>query len=708
MTEKFSKPNITYKPKRIKSEKFGVPPYFTFYCEYHKIAFPDEEAYNDHMAQFHPGQPKDTFGDLKPFDEIPVRDFYPIDEREKIDAVLDDIKDIQDGLNKLNEKIENKLENISIPYNKNDYPNLYEAHHCPICGTPSAPDKLTYDDFKLNKSKGREAQEKSLEYTDNQYSVKDMISNKDKWLSNSMTNMATLVLKQIMKWVFELLLKIFWPLRFLLKKKAMEKMKDDIETIARENDITLGDLDPAVGPNTTMQSLGNTDNFRCLIHKNTFDETARRLLEEEQPEMYMYMDMSTMNHQQISNIENMVELISTQVEPDYETSNGLKFREVNGNKVDEDLRSRRGEGRLDNIQPEGKKGFVNGAINVGLKSTREFMERLDFMFDEWYDSEEVLCCFIYNLLIVVGGRNFIADNVADALRTLQGILEIYRNLLMVDWKGTFLDELNLIIELVNKATHQILETLINTLTGEIRETLDKFLRNALTLKGGEILRRCPPFDDLFLDALPDFIQDLLQKLNSYLKSFWDGFDKVPEAGKQSIDTMKTLLKLTAWIKALEKMISFLDFWAECTEDLETPSYDEIKDAVDKTENKGPEFGAPRNLQNFEKKPTINKSKGLETIQAEKLNEFRETLRQNMEPNRSVPFTSDTVKLLLTNFMGLSPEVVDSTIEDVDGECRCKNGFRPEEIETLKDQSQALAKQLAEIQQRIEELGKKQQ
>ena len=698
MSERFGKPDIDYRAKRINSEKFGIPPYFTFYCEYHRIAFPNEAAYNDHMALFHPGQEKDTFGDLKPFNEIPVRDFYPIDEREKIDEVITDIHEIQAGLEALDKKLEAKLEGINIPYDCKQYPLLCEAHHCPICGDEHASttiDKKAIDD---NTKYGLTAQQNAIAYTNNEnVSVNEIVSNKDKWLSGTMSSMATLVLKQIMKWVLELILIIFWPLRFILKKKAMTKMKKDAESFAKEYGAPLGEFAPTAGPSVTMKSLGDTSDFRCLFHYKTFKETVDLLLEEEQPDMLVYMNLSNINHQQINNMEKMVKLLSTQIDLDYETPGGLKFKDTKGAKVKDELRARQGEGRLDNVQPDEKKGFVKGAVKTGLDSTRAFMERLDFMLDEWYESEEVLCCLIYNLLILTKGENFGGaleikgkifgkehkESVADSLRTLKGVLEVIRTLYMVDWKATGLAELNIIIELVNKTTHQILEALINLLTGKIREGLDGWLHGALKLKGGQVLRRCPPFDDLFLDALPNFVQDLLLKLSNYLKGFWDGFNKVPEGGKGSLDTLRTLLMLTAWIKALEKLISFLDFWAERTEDLAKPSLDDVKEAVSRTKTKGPIFGQPKNLQNLEKSTTIDKTRGLETIKAEKLNNFKEALRQNMEPDRSVPFTSDTVKMLLTNFMGISPETVDKAIEDVDGECRCKNGFRPEEIESLK-------------------------
>jgi len=209
--------------------------------------------------------------------------------------------------------------------------------------------------------------------------------------------------------------------------------------------------------------------------------------------------------------------------------------------------------------------------------------------------------------------------------------------------------------------------------------LDGWLKGAHTLEGGEVLRRCPPFDDLFLDLFPNFIQDLLTKLSNYLKSFWDGFNKVVDRGDGSLNEMRTILMLTGWIKALEKIISFLDFWAECTDDLVPDDLDELKEAISGSR-------APtnlRNLQNASKIPTISKVNGLDTIKAEELNKFKDEFRKNVEPNKSVPFTTGAIKVLLTNFLGVSQETVDAAIEEVDGDCRCKDGFKPNEIEKIK-------------------------
>jgi hypothetical protein len=491
-------------------------------------------------------------------------------------------------------------------------------------------------------------------------------------------------------------------------KKTTDKVNSDVNNFNNKHGVGVGDnIDNVLSGNypsttQTLQSLGDDGNLKCIYHGRTFRDTVEELLEQEQPGMYVQFQMQKTVRNKKNVLDNILNVMDTQIASNYRTPNGIVFNRLKPEgsllpieEEDPDTRptdeEKAANGRIDNIQPDDRKGFVDGAVDVTLKELHEFTRQMDILLEDWSQREEVLCCFIYNLLIITKGEDMAGSklkigsknhNLSKGLKVLKGALEAILALYMVNWKQTFLAEKDAILQLLQDTAYQILQSLATLLTGELRKSLDKWLEKSLVFKrsaGLVELRRCPPFDELFLNILPNTLDDLLRGLANYLKSFWDEASRSNRRDGESIEASKLILRLLAIIDALDKVISFLDFWAECTEDLKSPDVEDIKTAIDEQNSLGFSPKANSFLQKPSEITTISKSRGLETIKAEQLNEFKETLRQFMEPDRSVAFTSDTVKLLLTNFMGVSPETVDAAIEDVDGECRCKNGFRHEEI-----------------------------
>ena len=747
MSQKFEKPDIQLTKKKINSEAFGIPPYFKYYCEYHKIAFPDEQSYNDHMALYHPGEPKDVFGDLKPFKENPIRDEYPPDEREKIDAVIDRIDVINKELDRLDNTLAKDLEDINISYSPKDFTALYEAHHCPICGNPNASNVCKYEDFERAEANSTAAQFANVPYdSDPSISTEDRLKSNDKWLANILSKMLILIVKQILQWVMNLLAKVFW----FLKKSDKKDLNDTMDSFSKKNLIGGSNIDDALAgyprQTVTLASIGS--DLGCIYHGRAFSETARMLLEERQPKLYIKYEIQKTIREKKTVMGEIVRVLDSQISANYITASGVEYAEISNpatitsksliaeyqalnKKTKDDLttadkkrlkelrklipeykkkeafeensaaraklrreleeeaeaeRLKAQYGNLDNIQDQNRKGFTAGAMDIALGSTEKFIRNVDAIIDSWFNNEDLLCCFIYNILIFIRADNLLESSARTAdvqkasksLQTMRGVLEMMYHFKMIDWNASLRSEVNIIIKILNDTVYLILNALVDLLTSNIRKDVDNWLQQAKAFRrsNGEVVtpRRCPPFDSLFLDAYPKFIEDLLKKLNLYLKGFWDGIDEIDKKNRKKVEMSQSLLELLGWMSALDKMISFLDFWAECADSDSGITEDTIKNAVLSGTNP---FVSSTFLHNTPKNTTIAKS--LETIKAEQLNNLAEAFRDNIEANSKI---ARAAKLIAVNFMGVSPESAEAAFEESEGDCFCKDGFRPQEIDRM--------------------------
>lgn len=743
---KFEKPKISYTPSDIDSAKFGIPPYFKYYCEYHKIPFPSEEAYNEHMAKAHPELAKDEFGDFKPFEEVSIRDQYPPDEREAIDEILEEYDEAMDLLEEVQRQLEDKIKEIKIPYDPKKDAMISAAHKCPNCGNPHASNVITGDDI-INRIKTELEDNKtyaSSAFGDVEKSTpEEILRHRNNELKTQINNMTVQVLRQIISWVLGWLYSLLKPLEIvpIVKaipkglKKAIERMRSkghvdidkmnifqdgDFDSSVMDDFDVSGDVDPKGF--STKEAYKQVMKLICPNHHKVMDEYTSTALEGTNADVNVEQYRGTLAEKEA--LKSGAGLMDTVVANDYVKKNGEKYINNAPEAVQPSFPGAVSLDALDDDWPmsnEEKRKKPKGRLIRGLISdVKKYGRKAQNVLNGWMNSEEIMCCFIYNLgaLLESAGIDFEVDgkklklSANDYLQTnikmamvfvgmLLGILEFHRNLVSADYKKSSKYLYNMVLNLITGLIQTISECYISMLNGYLREHITQWTDGFKRYKAdtSKFRKNCIPFED-FANLIPDLFRDLMLRLSAIVPNFLRGLTDFTLRNLDELDRAEKLYKYNKYIDILRNILEYLKFSLECSEqDLSTESLDDVADKL-KT-YPGTKVSAEANirrspsaeniLQNAKKASTINKETpaalGVSQYQIsnEREDEFNEELRNSLEPDRVSPWGYTGYQVLMTNFIGIAPEKLKNILnEDKFNECHCKEGWSVEEVKAAKE------------------------
>ena len=741
---KYDKPKIDYSPREINSDKFGIPPFFKYYCEYHDVPFPDEETYNEHMAKYHPGKPKSQFGDFKPFEERNPRDYYSADEQEEIDEFLNDLDEIEDGLNDIDAIIDDRLADLKVPYDPRKNKLLAAAHKCPRCGNPNANDELTYPDFVKKALSQKQDEENYLKETQGDPFVntpEDILKKRNAEVKQSINSMMNQVIITIVRTVLNLVYTILKPLTTvpILKEipKLFKRKKDAVRSKSTSDDFTDfnifdgddfnldTDFDISGNVDTKGFTPGQISNSRqqksaCVFHYQVWNDTAEEMVP---PKKAPLLGMKKTNDAARTIVDQGRDSAALHVPDGYQYEGPEKgstgttpkiVLKVFKSKINPVLRSiTPGEKSINCDEPEEekiektkkesdkkegekkdkkRKSKFKKIVN---EETKRYIKKAKAVLNSWMNSEEIMCCFIYNLGTLLSKiRPF--DKLTQKLiktqmayiGTLKGILGFYRNLKNAEYKKSVKLLRNMILALVQGLVQSMIELYINLLSGYIKDYIKEWsdMAKNYTGQGARFRRYCVPFEDLMI-LIPNMFRDISLRLNALLASKWNGLKDLSDDLNNKTDEVELIFKLDKYIEMLGNMLSYLKFWIECLEQDE--NIGALADISSKLDAVG-ENNIKNSLQNARKASTIYKSqeedqvKSDQEINNENLAEFVNEFNNNTEPDRNSPWGYTGMQVLLTNFVGIDPEKLNNILnQDKYKECRCKNGFAPDEIENIK-------------------------
>ena len=693
MGRKIKKPVFDYTRDPINAEKFGVPPFLD-----------DEREPKEYESE----------GNVNP------RDLNTPQERENKDVFIDEISDINREMQELEDRILEEIEDINIPFDLEEHPGIYNSLSCPNCGKgENCPSVLSGHDFveKKRDHYSRSSEITSFASKGNAYqSSSAAVSAQQKWLNNRTSSMLILVLIQILIWILERVYKFFRPLRRVPFARAIPNsirslirnlkhrfnrsrdFSNEMSKAFREVDaydrVSSEEGEEEWDYDTISDELEPPEKIRpselsevCLQHYEDW-KMAYYLLKDNDPVGFNSV-MAYETHQQMKESNQALEdMMARCIEPGYVSENG---NTLNGNVTSDEHLPDPAERLVSDLDPDG-----NEFHKIALDEKRKYIQQTKRLLDDTMNSDEILCCFIYNLTVILEA-NGVSTSYSDMRKVLPyiaaivAVLELYRNYLQLDIMEELEDLGNFINNLVNGLIHEVISSYIQVYTGIFRGVLQDWLKSATTIRGSskfQYLRDCLPFEE-FLNILPTSLQRLLDRFNSLLKSMWYDWLKTDRQAQKNQEINLDLRRLNHFIKILNDILSYSKFWLDCTDEAR-------EDLIQKTQESTTKF---RNTPYDDKGKTSNVSNSLDMDRVEETaaamglsKEMKDSLAASLDidleeefsPRRSGMFSYDGLKVLLVNFLGVSPETVNDVLyTDESGELCCKKGFTPQEVENLR-------------------------
>lgn len=687
---KFRKPDIKYEPGKIRSGDFGIPPYVRHYCDICDLRFPSEEAYNEHMARYHPDVPKEEFDNLKPFDDQTRKDRFNPHDRARANNVIDGITGILNEFDRIDDRLDDVLSEIEVTVTP-DTPLFYEACMCPRCGFGRPT--FNYDDIQSRKiiADDDRLQAMGASEGDSQLTPSELQEQKEKRVKDSVDSMVTMVWRQFVIWVLEFVYSVLKPLeRVPVVNRVPRFFKRALRRYRRRWDFTGYQFTGETGEDDFSDIAGMDDDFDirdevirapwhgCIVHHDNFDSGLEEYLRDNNPSLYTYYNVKKNHGFQRANIKSVVDLVGSTL-VDIESDNG------NALPISEDTAQMPDDARIEDCEPPDLRGR---AVETAMDVARKYVRDVDTLLDAWYTSPKALCCFIYNILVMFGvdprDRTrgiIIGSDEVGFLKMVRGVLEATYYYKSIDYKNTVKHSEDMVVNFTNSLLHGLIGQFIRMFAGNMRDELNKWRHISYkigTIEG--IVRDCTPFEEIIIDIFPKAVEDLLHRLNLMLSSFWrESFTKMDKT-TASVKVGRYLLALSKGIDILNQMIGHMDFWVECME--EYPGYSSLEDVIDSRDDIDDEtLSTLQDARNVS--TTYNRS---DIIALDDHTKETGVGRERNEPYTSTAHVSyDDMKVLLHNIVEIPEDEIDEILIDGDDTCpyRCRGGFRPEEIDKLR-------------------------
>jgi len=511
-----------------------------------------------------------------------VRDSYPKELRDSIDNCLIAISSFQDQCQRIEDRCYDEMKDLRIEYNPNDFPDVHDAVHCPLCGIPSAGNIIDVNSIKAKTNKKKALVDDMMDdigfnsclSNDSDNPAQDLNSEQQKKTKNNIMFMLVMVLKQILIWVIEVILKFFSPLRKVPFAKAIPKALNRLikrlkktkygethvadlsadEKGESDNEVEHMDYDDdlLLDMPISLSDVGSTVNeMDMLCHKHIQNFDTFMFLSNNPAVRTSAFILHNVNIAQQRMADTARSVAEMNIQPGYTVpvttvnTKELKVRQLLPSEYVR--RTEKGAG--------GTSAFFNGMGDVALKATKEYGKVAEEILDNWVNSPEVLCCFIKNCIKI-------GLNTKDGKKILMGIrafLLLLKNGFVFDFNSDISDLFNIINEVVNTIIRGFISSISSLISNKITNGLAVILdKNKIKAK------ECYPFQNL-LDMVDAYIKKLLSSILEYNFSFITAWDVEVNLGVKISKKLKDADAVDVYIKWIDIAIRMINTYDYCLE-----------------------------------------------------------------------------------------------------------------------------------------------
>lgn len=629
-----------------------------------------------------------------------VKESFPIDEQLIIDKFLDDLDQYESDLDYIDQKLDEKLADMVLSYDPKEQVMLAKAHKCKYCGNPNAGNFITSSDIKRNDSN---LQKLSGSFSSSivphgfeSMNANEISAQQQKGVETMIAEMLASTAKEILIIVLEFIYNIFKPLsnipiansipdsikatiRALRGDQSKEEFDKNIEAItAKSWNQSLDDSlkrypnEATVRPN--KNSLSGLMTI-CVQHTSDFKKYSEELMIKDKK--FPYYALKRENQRQRETLEDAKVLASSVIPDQYEKSDGSKY--ANTASADHLKAIPNGRG----ISPILLRD-ASGELVVLKKWTTNAKRILE----QWFGSQETLCCLLVNLLKITGVSTIVGykfelspdmnkaksalNEAKRMLYTIRATIMAYRGFLTLDLKNKLIDSGNMILKLIETVLVKMINAYGLMLRSQLVSKTGSLSSFAKSVEGTGV--PCVPWTQL-IHIFGDSINILTEELNRLLRGLFNKWQMSGVNGQNTISNSEKILKIDYYIGVIDAVISFLDTYITC-----------IANEQDITKlSISPSAGAvssgiySNGIQKTKKSATIYSDGGVSGLKPKAKTPIPEKDVQSKESISSAWKVSEPgLRILLTNFIGLSEKDADAAL-NTKGDCSCDDGLTDEEL-----------------------------
>lgn len=606
--------------------------------------------------------------------------------------------DTKTRLDVTGKQLDDYLSTLAIPYDPSKFPDLAAAHQH-ICGRPGATPVITYRDIQNRWALEKEQVKSTLSIPRSLDDLENMNNGELQSLSSvkvekMIQQMLKQVLRQIITWVLNFLEKIFAPvlkikIANIIPKKirtALSRIlgKEDPLAVAEEMEqeiVTEKDLEESTSDQLAAAGGGYISSVKevaqsiveelppeCLQHTASWKNNVEALVRDTKYAPAYYAKRTNMMAN--DRIEALNKLAAIGIPNGHVATVGGTEVTYNNPLPEEYLQARAdgstkisafGDGLVESIKQ------VNGTLVPKLeKAVKNLLE-----------DPTLLCCLIKNLI----GMAQMKD-LKKILLYIQALLQLYRNLLVLDIAAELAKLGNMIIDLVN----MLLQSVFSAYTALFLNALNKKAMKRLDLEKLRT-RECEPWNELINVAI-EFLTDLLQKIWNYLTSFFVNFNLDISRLSEESDKIAKLAWIDRLLDIINKIIKFTAAWAACVESKQDPRVILAqKGRLVKTPTgiKLLPTTATKNIGGTGSDGTYTGGVGLGVFDKSGTTVTQQELKTTPVSDGSVdstnPLSATGLSILLTNYLGKDTTVTKNIISSID-DCSCDKALSMDELREI--------------------------
>jgi hypothetical protein len=262
-------------------------------------------------------------------------------------------------------------------------------------------------------------------------------------------------------------------------------------------------------------------------------------------------------------------------------------------------------------------------------------------------------------------------DLKEILLSIQALLLLYRNFLVMDVAAELAKLGNMIIDLVNS----LLQSIFSAYTTLFLNSLSK---KAMKIMDLEKLKsdQCAPWNELINTAI-DFLTDMLQKIWDYLTGFFVNFNLDIQRLSEQSDKVANLARIDKLLDIIGKIIRFTAAWAACVESKQDPRVIlNLKNRLVKTSSgiKVLPVNASSRVGTREVGIGVYNENG-KTIQVTK------QVQESNTGEPGSPLSTEGLSVLLTNYLGMNQTKAKTTIASLD-DCACDKSLSADELREI--------------------------
>ncbi|MHA1874012.1 MAG: hypothetical protein ACTSVB_07850, partial [Candidatus Heimdallarchaeaceae archaeon] len=335
----------------------------------------------------------------------------------------------------------------------------------------------------------------------------------------------------------------------------------------------------------------------------------------------------------------------------------------------------------------------------------------------WWRDPDTLCCIIRNLTKIsvrndlffgkVSSSRIIGNDGVKFLLIVRSLLEMYREFLTYELEQTFSQLFNLIMTLIHNTVQKIIGAYANILRGKLTRWLNKFLD---VEKWKSKRFPCLPYDEL-IDTLAFYVKRIIEEFLTYFASFLTDWRSTLKNSNIMNKKAEKLLKVDFWIYLIDQILSFQKFWRICIDTMneldtsesqiqseanaesEDENLNSLKNKIIELKEQG--LSNEEIIQNLVMDTTNYKGDTIKGIRPQHpgsdINEVFKKIEEAEEKaeskdkifDYSKAFGTDGMRVLLSNFIGLSESDVEKVINST-GDCNCDNILTDEDLLRIKE------------------------